>query len=65
MVVDDQHRRAHVRMLAGPLPTRIVASLKAAEAKARAGTDVDLLPTPFRRDSSPLSVEEPTREEER
>ena len=45
-------------MLAVPLPTRIVASLKAAEAKARAGTEVDLLPTPFRRDPSPPSVEQ-------
>ena len=58
MVVDDQDPRAHVRMLAVAFPTRIVASLKAAEAKARAGTEVDLLPTPFRRNSPPPSVEE-------
>ena len=45
-------------MLAVPFPTRIVASLKAAEAKPRAGTELDLLPTPFRRDSTPLSVEQ-------
>ena len=57
MVVDDQHRRAHVHMLAVQLPTRTVASPNPAEAKSRAGTEADLLLTSFRAARPPSSVE--------
>ena len=44
-------------MLAVQLPTRTVASPNPAEAKSRAGTEADLLPTPFRPERPPSSVE--------
>jgi len=47
MVVDDEHLRAHARMLAGPFAIRIVASPNRSRSKSRSSTESGVVPAPF------------------